>query len=312
MFSRQSIEYRVIHILDGVIEKRQTEDRTFELKTEWPKQEESYDTARQIAGHANAARGEPIIWIIGANQRNRVVCGAPSQEVKPWHDPHRKHFDGEIMPALLDSLVVPYKDTSVVAMVFDTTRAPYVIKVPHIQGSKCRYEVPFRSGENAYTSTREQLLRILVPASQQPSIEIIRIDVNDGHEHHGPVIKMTADIYIDIPGSGRATIPVHRCGLAISKPNKTSRVCAEWLNMKPHAFGDTAVVSPHAQVIVDGGIRLLFDGSVRAKASDFADSDLEMLVTVGTRADEHTTAVVCKLRKSQNQLWWSGPVTDDV
>src|SRR5438093_863250 len=92
------VEYRVLSIIERVEKKQPIEDFTVELKAEWPK--EINKTARQIAGHANAARGELILCIIGLDQ-NRGVIGAQYNELSNWFNSVKSEFDG-IAPALID------------------------------------------------------------------------------------------------------------------------------------------------------------------------------------------------------------------
>ncbi|PYS76160.1 MAG: hypothetical protein DMF66_16260 [Acidobacteria bacterium] len=47
------------------------EDARVELKAAWPN--DAYKAARQIAAHANPAGGEPILWVIGVDQKGEVV-----------------------------------------------------------------------------------------------------------------------------------------------------------------------------------------------------------------------------------------------
>jgi hypothetical protein len=58
----QILEARVIAIAQAALGGHQVEDDRVELKAEWPPAE--HKTARQIAGHANASGGEPLLWII--------------------------------------------------------------------------------------------------------------------------------------------------------------------------------------------------------------------------------------------------------
>lgn len=62
---RQSdIEYWALSIIDRVKSKQPIEDSRVELKASWPDPKKA---ARRLAGHANAARGEPILWLVGIN-----------------------------------------------------------------------------------------------------------------------------------------------------------------------------------------------------------------------------------------------------
>lgn len=66
MNSRQ-IESWALRVIDCVKNGQPNEDFLVELKTEWI---DTKKAARIIAGHANAARGENILWLIGVNEKN--------------------------------------------------------------------------------------------------------------------------------------------------------------------------------------------------------------------------------------------------
>src|SRR4051794_40146084 len=79
---RRIIEARVHDIADACLSGREVEDDLVELKAEWP--EHSHRAARQIAAHANASRGEPLLWVVGLNERNRSVEDVGGVEVSNW------------------------------------------------------------------------------------------------------------------------------------------------------------------------------------------------------------------------------------
>jgi len=118
------IEYKVLNIIDRVNSAQPIEDYLVELKSEWPSPEKA---ARQIAGHANAARGAPILWLIGVDQEHGVV-GAEVNELANWYTAVKSLFDG--LSPYLTYINIPYKQHTVVALHFDTSRAPYVVKNP--------------------------------------------------------------------------------------------------------------------------------------------------------------------------------------
>ena len=62
-----------IGIADRLKQGHPIEDARVELKTTWP---DPKAAARQIAGHANAAQGEPILWLIGINEKSHQIVGA--------------------------------------------------------------------------------------------------------------------------------------------------------------------------------------------------------------------------------------------
>jgi hypothetical protein len=60
------IETWALRVIERVEARQPNEDSRVELKREWPAQPNR--AARQIAGHVNAARGEPVLWLIGLNR----------------------------------------------------------------------------------------------------------------------------------------------------------------------------------------------------------------------------------------------------
>jgi hypothetical protein len=109
------IEQWVLNIVARVKANQPNEDSRVELKAEWPP--DSYKTARQIAGHANAARGDQILWIVGVDQA-AGIHEVDTTELATWYPTVRRHFD-ELAPELQD-LNVPIDGKTVVALLFDT------------------------------------------------------------------------------------------------------------------------------------------------------------------------------------------------
>lgn len=94
--SSQEVEFRVHRIVETVQTGGHVEDDLVELKAEWP--DDHDEAARRIAGHANAARGEPILWIIGLDEKKGVV-GADRQDFASWWGRVESRFDQEISPS---------------------------------------------------------------------------------------------------------------------------------------------------------------------------------------------------------------------
>src|SRR6266536_553496 len=70
----QHIEGRVLNLVERVLNGARIEDFRVECKGTWPS---AAKAARQIAGHANAARGEPILCISGRAGRRPDVSAGP-------------------------------------------------------------------------------------------------------------------------------------------------------------------------------------------------------------------------------------------
>lgn len=300
MSNRARLEHRVLQVLDALVNNRQTEDSAVELKAEWPKLDEAYDTARQLAGHANAARGEPILWIIGANQRKREVCGAASCEVKSWYEPHRKHFDGEIIPGLLPELVVPYGDKSVVVLPFDTSRAPYLIKMPHINGVKCQFEVPYRIGAHTYTARRQDMLQILVPQSMEPIVDVLSMSVGSEKK----LAQATINLYIADAIGGRVVIPSHKCAVGLRRSTDVDYFYAPGIKLQQMP---TSLHPASHDVAIDIGARVLVSCQFPIPTSTFGNEDISICVKIGIAGADVVTVIERVLTRvdTDQKTYWS-------
>lgn len=165
---KQEIEFRVLNIIERVVKQQPIEDDTVELKAEWP--HDHYRAARRIAGHANAARGEPILWLIGVDEKTGVT-GVDFEELSTWFARVQSRFDAGMAPAL-QSLAVPFDGKTVVALLFETDRAPFVVKNPDGTGPISR-EVPWREANSTRTAKRADLIKMLYPILRAPRLEIL-------------------------------------------------------------------------------------------------------------------------------------------
>jgi len=180
------------------------------LKSTWPA--EPGEAARRIAGHANAARGSPILWLIGVDERSGVVVGAERAELANWYPQVGSHFDG-LAPAVTDLNIPTAEKLTVVALVFETDRSPYVVKA-----SNDRLEVPWREGTRVRSATREDLLRLLWRLHRLPTLEQRRgsMTATFGGDAAGPFVEWTLEawLYVYPEGEGYVVFPVHKCIIA--------------------------------------------------------------------------------------------------
>ena len=112
------IESWVLSIVDRVRSKEPVEDSRVELKAEWPS--DPARTARRLAGHSNAARGESVLWVIGVDEKRGVV-GATDEPLQDWLSQLRPHFDS-LHPEFERDLKVPVGEKTVVALSSATNR----------------------------------------------------------------------------------------------------------------------------------------------------------------------------------------------
>ncbi len=141
-----------------VLNGQPVEDSRVELKAIWLDAEKA---APRLAGHANASRGESILWLIGVDERKGSVVGVDATEKGNWYKAVEKCFDG-FAPRLLVDVNLRVNGSAVVALYFDTAlEAPYVTKSQ--AGGFPEYIVPWRRGTDLRAARRQDLLSLLVP-----------------------------------------------------------------------------------------------------------------------------------------------------
>jgi hypothetical protein len=206
------IEYRVLTRLQNLADGRKVEDKKVELKRELP---EPQRAARRIAALCNAASGEDVLWIVGADESG-VLTTLPSIDLASWWLQVCAEFD-ELPPAMED-LFVPFGPGAVLALSFRSDRAPYVVRNP-VHGSPgggpVAFEVPWREGTATRSAHRSELLRILVPASQVPTLEPISCSfAGNAYNPSVPqrfIWNLYFSFYIVPATKDPVVIPFHRC-----------------------------------------------------------------------------------------------------
>lgn len=180
------------------------EDSRVEAKSEWP---EARRAARQIAAHANEARGEPILWLIGLDEKSGSVSGADNKELADWWAKVCSSFD-DLYPTL-QSINVPAGNNIVVALLMETNRFPYVIK--HPDGGQIQYEVPWREARSTRTARRRDLIRLLEPQINVPLAEVLDASARITQDSGGFHWDMRVTLYVSPAAVGQQIVlPFHR------------------------------------------------------------------------------------------------------
>lgn len=206
------IESWVLNIIEQLTTGKPVEDSRVELKTIFIPPDKA---ARRIAGHANAARGAPILWIVGVDEKQQRIVGADYEELSEWFEKVKAQFNG-LYPELFH-INVPVKDKIVVGLLFDTQRAPYVVKNPAFgveRGESVEFEVPWREGTVTRTANRADLLRILSPLQALPTFEILGGFLN-ANIPRAPQDELywtfRLELYVEPVSRDKLVIPFHRC-----------------------------------------------------------------------------------------------------
>lgn len=167
----RQIESWALRALDAVARTQTNEDLRVELKARWPL--DFAKTARQIAGQANAAGDEPVLWLIGVDEAQGVV-DFPALEFSDWYNQLARQFDA--LPPRMTPLGIPYGDKRPVALLIETDRAPFVVKNPAHNaqgGGPVQWETPWREGNAVRSARRADILRLFSPAQWCPDVEVV-------------------------------------------------------------------------------------------------------------------------------------------
>jgi hypothetical protein len=262
---RNEIEARVYQIIDWVQQHKPIEDDRVELKGIWI---DAKKAARLVAGHANASRGEPILWVFGVDEKQDVT-GVLRDEFSNWYSQFKSQFDEDVSPDLVAHINVPSNGETVVALYFLTDRAPYVVK--NLAGGAITAEVPWRQGTSTFSARRSQLLRLLAPLQSLPDMEILRawIVANPNRnpnstERQGAVEWQHFVEWYIVPKSRQLTVfPRHRCHFFLEAPGVIPRT-------EFSSFGFEMEDGPLVQRTAG---ELLVNGPGRASARCYAYTD---------------------------------------
>jgi len=230
------IESWALDVIERVKAGQPNEDSRVELKREWiPAQK----AARRIAGHANAARGDAILWLFGVDE-DAGVTGVDQNELSSWFAELESEFDG-LAPDMM-VVNVPQDGMTVVALLFETDRAPYVVKNPvhgKPKGGPVSWEVPWRDGTRVRTAKRSDLLRLLVPILSVPEVEVLEGELQLAGTR-GHFWRLEVNLYVVPVERDPVTIPFHRCEAAIVLGSKQERIILSEIRLTPryvHASG---------------------------------------------------------------------------
>lgn len=157
------IEQWALKLCEQVIKKKNSvEDSRVELKSQLPT--DKLKVARRIAAHANAAREDYILWIIGLDENAHTSSSIKHEDLANWWPAVEKHFD-ELSPSLTD-VKFTYDGHQLLALCFETTRPPYVFK----NGDKT--EIPWRSGTRTRSAKRSEMLLTLSNKVKMPKVRL--------------------------------------------------------------------------------------------------------------------------------------------
>jgi hypothetical protein len=239
------IESAARDIIDRVKAGHKVEDYRYELKSDWP---DEYEAAKRIAGHGNAARGEPFLWLIGVDEKGGVVQ-ARNVDTAKWYPQVEKHFDG-YAPAMtpknfaVDSL-------SVVALLFEPEgRAPFIVKNP--TGGYPEFSVPWRGETRFRAARRDELLRILSPLQRVPGLEVVGAALECGvhTETRRQIWCVLLKVFVTPKDAHRIIIPFYRCRGELMFPNQNFKHPFAEIKIQPYSRNAESIAATDTEVVI--------------------------------------------------------------
>lgn len=299
----QQIERWAGLVIEQVCAGKFQEDVRVELKRDWP--EDNHGMARRLAAHANAARADSILWVIGVDEKAREVVGVSPRDPASWWPSVCKSFDGEA-PAIVP-VTMRVEGENVVALYFETTAAPYVVsnRAHGSAGEKVQWEVPWRAAANTRSATRSELVSILVPRAQAPALELMRGQLTtERREAGGVLVSLELDLYVVSRTAEPLILPRHRISGELLNPDVPAISLNEFALPQPlkpvpkggpgHThYGKTQPLSPLVRV-TDTEVIVDYAGVVWLRANAVVGP---MLVE-----SEHDATVSISLRPAQAEV----------
>lgn len=257
------IESWALKICDQVVtHKNSVEDSRVELKREWPKDPKK--VARRIAGHANASKGDFIIWVIGVDEAAHSVSECSHEELANWWPQVEKHFD-ELAPQMTD-LKIFINGVSLTVLCFETRRPPYVFK----DGDK--KEVSWREGTRVRAARRSEILLLLSEKSNLPRLRKGKPNLKlTSNYQGGRILKLDAFLYFLKDGRERqVTFPTFDFHACLRAGNIFTEAKSEDIKILPSSNSqgsraeynkDAPIALQNTEFIVRecGGARLIVD-----------------------------------------------------
>lgn len=318
MNSRQ-IEGWALRVIDCVKNGQPHEDFLVELKREWIEPEKA---ARRIAGHANAAKGENILWLIGLDEKDTKVTGANPADMARWYSSVESCFN-ELAPRMTP-LNVPIDGVVVVALLLETDRAPFIFKNPQFgkQSGAIELEVPWRENTSTRSARRVDIIRLLTPLEKLPEVEILSMQLETiragirGSENYYPInrLMVKGDLYIVPKNESRIVIPFYRCRGSLKAPGfqavDTSYIRLDPASGNPRGMlgpgtpGSITVSSTLHEVIIEGPGRVSFEAVADNLPFSNFENDFEVEVLISLKTTDSDRAVILKRTLSGTGSRW--------
>jgi hypothetical protein len=307
------IETWALRVIEQIKSGQPNEDARVELKTHWP--QDTYRAARQIAAHANPAGGEPILWIIGVDQKSGVV-GTDHKEMANWYQQVESYFDEGIAPSVTD-LNVPVDDRTVVALLFNTERRPFVVKTQ--SGGSISHEVPWRGATSTRSAKRSELLGMLSRIPRLPKWEPVNGTLNTEPlaqprmRGNNRLWRLALNLYVTPEGTERLIIPFHRCSglLDFSVAGSTPKFHS--FRLSPYDKQSVSIKRSNTDIVIEGPGMMTLEASAESMhAGNFPHIDGHVSINLPVASSQYVVPVRATFSfNNENNRWEFGDLSEE-
>lgn len=295
-----ALEFRVRKIAKLVDVGQQVEDDRVEVKRSWI---DHWGAAWRMAGHANVAGGERIIWIFGLDENGsegKRAVGVETEDQAKWIGQVESNYEG-LPPRRVREMGVPFAGRMLFVYLLETNRAPYVVKNP--KGGPIQFGIPWRDGTRVRSAKHEDLVEILVPHVSMPSVEILEGFVRASQDSRDDFVRVEARLgaYLEPRDYGPLAIPFHRCGGGFSVANGNWRLDFDSVRIAPPDRSITAS-GDGSQCILQGPSKVSILAYSRHSIPDFELSgEAEISIHLGFQNTVRTRHFVTRLEDKTDE-----------
>lgn len=205
-----------------VLEGGRLEDSRFEAKRDIT---DITRMAERLAGHANAARGSSIIWLIGLDEDSAQIKRSLNLDLADLIPRVERKFDEREAPRVVRDHRFTFGNRgTVLAIEFDTSFPPYVVR--RDTTDDWEFAVPWRSGTRTRSARRHELRRLLIQQSQVPAVRPLQINVVAQHNDH--LVVQGRLLFSLAAGTPPVFLPYDDMTISLSTPSTTNYIDVKW------------------------------------------------------------------------------------
>lgn len=226
-----TFERSVRDAVERVLEGGRLEDSQFEAKARVDVSNDQFvdRLSERLGGHANAAGGQPIVWILGLDEDAHAITRDISIDQADLVQRLQRRFDEGEAPRAVEGHWFTFEQRgAVLAIQFDTSHPPYIVR--RRNGGNWTYVVPWREGTRVRAARRSELQRVLLRAVQTPSVRPLSISLKIGKNDY---TDLKGRLLFNLPAESYPVfLPYEDISVSIATPTHRSFLKPEWGEME--------------------------------------------------------------------------------